>query len=177
MNPIPIFVVQFVWFLLVWGTIALLVVKPKLDDSTPNWMLSSWIAPQLFRVLGLGLLVPNLSPHMPGSFAIPTAVGDATTAVLAWVSLVALHRRWARARLVVWVCNVFGSADLVVVLVHAARIEAAQFLAAQWFVPAVLAPLMVVSHIMVFRALLAHGSPWSGSPPNGNVKHHRKEGK
>jgi len=31
--------------------------------------------PQMFRALGLGLLVPNLSPGISQEFAIPTAAG------------------------------------------------------------------------------------------------------
>ena len=90
MNPLPLFLVQFVWFLVVWGAIGLIFVNPMLRGSSPNRALSVLVAPQLFRVLGVGLLVPNLSPQMPQSFAIATAVGDCLTAFLALASLVAL---------------------------------------------------------------------------------------
>ena len=166
MNPVLVFAAQFVWFLVVWGAVAVLFVNPRLAGSTRDRVLSVWIAPQLFRVLGLGLLVPNLSPNMPISFAVPTAAGDAATAILALLSLVALQQRWAQARGAAWACTVVGSADLAIALVQAARIGAAQFLAAQWFVPAVMVPLLVVSHVMAFRTLLADGSRWPGSPPN-----------
>jgi hypothetical protein len=166
MNPVPLFLVQFVWFLIVWSAIGLIFVNPRLRGATPDRALSVWVVPQLFRVLGLGLLVPNLSPNMPQSFAVATAAGDGLTAVLALASLVALHRQWVAARPVVWACNVIGSCDLVIGLTHAARIEAAQFLGAQWFVPAVLVPLMIVSHVMVFRILLAQGRRVPGAPPN-----------
>jgi hypothetical protein len=53
--------------------------------------------------------------------------------------------------------------DLAIALPHAARIEAARFLAAQWYVPALGVPLMIVSHLMAFRALLRnHLSAWGG---------------
>lgn len=155
MNPLAIFVLQFAWFVVVWTTIAVVFVAPKLRAKDPDDALAVWIAPQMFRVLGLGLLVPQLAPEMPRSFAVSTATGDAITAVLALAAVVALSRRWAWAWALAWACTVVGSVDLTVALVQAARVEAARYLAAQWFVPAVLVPLMAVSHAMAFRALVA----------------------
>jgi hypothetical protein len=166
MNPLPLFLIQFVWFLVVWGTIAHVFVRPMLQGVSPHRALSVWLAPQLFRVLGVGLLVPALAPQMPPSFAVTTAVGDGVTGVLALAALVALERKWAKARGLVWVCNVVGSCDLVVAMTQAAQIEAARYLAGQWYVPALMVPLMIVSHVMVFRTLLARGRQAPGAPPN-----------
>jgi hypothetical protein len=154
MNPLPLFVLQFVWFFVVWATIGHVFVDPRLRGADPDRALAVWLCPQLFRVLGTGLLVPNLAPEMPRAFAVSTAVGDAITAGLALVALVALERRSPYARRVVWICTVVGLCDVIVALVTAARIEAARYLAAQWFVPAVGVPLMIVSHVMVLRILL-----------------------
>ena len=166
MNPVLLFIVQFVWFLVAWSAIGLILVNPRLQGYDRDQALSVWIAPQLFRVLGVGLLVPNLSPQMPRSFAVATAGGDSITAVLALVSLVVLHRQWAHARSMVWACNIFGSCDVGIALIHAARIEAARFLGAQWYVAAVMVPLMIISHVMVFRTLLRNGSRSPGPPLN-----------
>src|SRR6185369_7925168 len=113
------------------------------------------IAPQLFRVLGGGLLVSNLAPGMPRSFAIPTAASDSLTAFLALLSVIALRRRWPARRKLAWTCNIVGTADLLIALPHAAAIGSAQFLTAQWYVPALGVPLMLVSHAMTFRLLAA----------------------
>ncbi|HKY53815.1 MAG TPA: hypothetical protein VJM08_05875 [Anaerolineales bacterium] len=165
MNPLPLFLIQFVWFLVVWSTIGLMFVNPSLRGCSPARALSVWLVPQLFRVLGVGLLVPNLAPQMPQSFAMTTAVGDCLTAFLALISLVALHKEWLYAQRLVWTCNIIGSLDLVIALVNAARVEAPRFLGAQWFVPAVLVPLMIVSHLMVFRMLLTNDEQVAGRPP------------
>ncbi len=154
MDPGPLFALQFFWFLLVWAAVATLFVGPAIAHLHPDDALAVWVVPQLFRVLGVGLLVPNLAPDMPGSFALPTAVGDSFTASLALVSVVALRRRWSAARAFAWICNFVGAADLSIALPHAASIQAARFLAGQWYVPAAGIPLMVVSHVMAFRALL-----------------------
>src|ERR1043166_3734996 len=98
MSPLPVFGFQFAWFLVVWTTIAVVFVGPRLRGVEPDRALAVWVTPQLFRALGLGPLGPSLAPEMPRSFAVPTAIGDTTTAVLALVSLIALTRRAPYAR-------------------------------------------------------------------------------
>ena len=157
MGSTQYFVLQWVWFLVAWTVIATFFVAPRARRLDVHDALSIWVAPHLFRVLGVGLLVPNLSPGLPASFAVSTAIGDSLTSILALLSLVALRRRWRRARSVVWVFNLFGSVDLAVAMVQAARIQAASYLEAQWYVPALGVPLMVVCHVMVFHTLLRRG--------------------
>lgn len=154
MDPFPVFVLQFVWLLLVWATLAAIFVTPRLRGADVDRALAVCLTPQLFRVLGAGLLVPRLAPDLPRAFALPTAIGDTATAALALVAIVALDRRARRARTLVWVCNVIGTCDVVVALAHAAHIGAARFLAAQWYVATVMVPLAIVSHVLVFRLLL-----------------------
>jgi hypothetical protein len=155
MNPAPLFVFQFVWFLAAWSVLAALFAVPKLRDFAEDDALAICIAPQMFRVLGVGLLVSNLAPELPRSFALPTAIGDSLTAMLAMFAVVALRRRWNAARAAAWACTIVGSADLAIALPHAAAIGAAQYLTAQWYVPTLGVPLMIVSHVMAFRILLA----------------------
>lgn len=153
MNPIFLFIIQFIWFLIAWATIAKLLLNPVIERYELNDRLSYWLAPQLFRVLGVGLLVQNLSPQLPYSFALPTAIGDSLTAVLALISLIALQQRWSSAKYWVLVCNTIGSIDLAIALPHAAAIKAAIYLTGQWYVPAAIVPLMIVSHTMIWRIL------------------------
>lgn len=153
MSPLSIFAAQFVWFLLSWSVLAALFVLPRLRTLPDDDALAIAIVPQMFRVLGLGLLVPQLSPGMLYSFAVPTAVGDSLTAVLALASVVTLRRRHPIGRKLAWACTIVGIVDLAVALPHAAAIGAAQFLAAQWFVPTVIVPLMIVSHVVAFLML------------------------
>jgi hypothetical protein len=153
MNPIFIFLIQFSWFLIVWTTIARLLVSPAIVRFNENDKLMFWMIPQLFRVLGTGLLVQNLAPDLPRTFALSTAIGDSVTSVLALISIIALHKRWSSARAWVMGCTIVGSADLAIALPHAAAINAANYLTGQWYVPAAIVPLMVVSHIMAMGIL------------------------
>jgi hypothetical protein len=154
MQPSHYFAIQFLWFLLAWSVIAGWLIEPALRRWELHDALACWVSPHLFRVLGVGLLVPNLSPGLPREFALATAVGDSLTALLALVALVALRHRWRRARALVWIFNLIGSLDLTAAMIYAVRIQAADYLQAQWYVPALIVPLMIVTHLMVFRTLL-----------------------
>jgi len=105
MEPLVIFVLQFLWFLFAWALIVYFVVWPWSAQFSPDTRLSAWVAPEMFRVLGLGLLVPNLSPGMPSEFAFSTAAGDSITAVLAALAFIGLRRGWRRARVLTWACT------------------------------------------------------------------------
>ena len=156
MNSVYLFNFQFLWFLVVWATIANLFLVPMVERLEQNDQLSVLLTPQLFRVLGLGHLVQNLAPALPRSFALPTAIGDCLTALLALISIIALRQRWASAYSFALACNIVGSIDFGIALPHAAIVKAADFLTGQWYVPVVVVPLMIVSHGMVFRTLFRH---------------------
>jgi hypothetical protein len=157
MDPLPLFLLQLGWFLLVWATVARLVVWPWSLRLPPAARLSVWVAPQMFRVLGVGLLVPSLSPGMPRDFALATAVGDSLTAALALLAFTGLRRGWAAARALTWACTVVGSLDLTIAFVHAESAGAASHLAAQWYVPVLAGPIMVVAHVACLVALVREG--------------------
>jgi len=151
---LPLFAAQSAWFLVVWSVLAACFAAPRLRALPPADALVVCLVPQLFRGLGIGLLVPNLSPGMPTSFALPTALGDGLTAVLALAAIVMLHRGAAAGRPLAWACTIVGAADLAIALPHAAAIGAAHYLAAQWYVPVVAVPLMIVSHVLAMRTLV-----------------------
>ncbi len=108
----------------------------------------------MFRALGLGLLVPLLSPGLSNSFAIPTAAVDFFTAVLALLAFVGLHRGWRLALPLTWACTIIGLSDLSIAFSIAPFVGVADHLAAQWFVPALVGPLMIVAHVACLATLL-----------------------
>jgi hypothetical protein len=154
-DPLPIFLLQFAWFLLAWSALAYFVVWPWSRRLSAEGQIALWVTPQMFRALGLGLLVPALSPEMPREFAVATATGDSLTASLALLAFVGLHRGWRSARALAWACMLVGTLDLLVAFPHAMRSGALPHLAAQWYVPVFAGPVMVVSHVAGFIALAA----------------------
>lgn len=163
MQPLAVFVLQFAWFLLAWSLIVYFVVWPWSGQLSPNARLSAWVAPEMFRVLGFGLLVPSLSPGMPAEFAFATVVGDSLTAFLAALAFVGLRLGWRAARGLVWACTVVGTLDLLVALPHAAATGAISHMAAQWYVPVFAGPPMVVCHVACFILLFRARSPGGSS--------------
>jgi hypothetical protein len=156
-EPLAIFVLQFLWFLLAWSLIAYFVLWPWSAQLPFSTRLSLWVAPEMFRVLGLGLLVPNLSPDMPMEFAVSTAVGDSLTAVLAALAFVGLRQGWRSARGLVWACSIVGSLDILIAFPHAAATGAISHMAAQWYVPVFAGPPLVICHVACFVLLIRGG--------------------
>src|SRR6185503_5057517 len=108
----------------------------------------------MFRVLGTGLLVHNLSPGMPTGFAVSTAAGDSLTAVLAASAFIGLRRGWRAARGLAWACTIVGSLDLLIAFPHAAATGAISHMAAQWYVPVLVGPILVICHVACLILLL-----------------------
>jgi len=139
-----------------WSLIARFLLWPWSAQLSPDERLAAWIAPEMFRILGVGLLVPNLSPGMPVEFAASTAAGDSLTAALAASAFVGLQRGWPAGRALAWAATLVGSLDLLAAFPHAAASGAISHLAAQWYVPVLAGPLLVVCHVACF-VLLARG--------------------
>jgi hypothetical protein len=154
MEPIALFVLQFVWFLFAWSLLTYFVLWPWSATLAPDQRLAAWVAPEMFRVLGVGLLVPNLSPGMPAGFATTTAAADSLTAVLAALSFVGLHRGWIAARGIAWACTLVGSLDALVAFPHAASTGAISHLATQWYVPVFAGPPLAICHAVCFILLV-----------------------
>ncbi len=157
-EPLVIFVLQFLWFLTAWCLITYFVLWPWSARLSPESRLSVWVAPEMFRVLGVGLLVPNLSPGMPMEFAVSTAIGDSLTALLAALAFTGLRRGWTSARGLAWACTVVGSLDLLIAFPHAAATGAITHMAAQWYVPVFAGPPLVISHVACLILLIRGGA-------------------
>ena len=154
METLAPFMTQFLWFLVVWSLLAYFVVWPWSLRLTADMRLRFWIAPQMFRALGLGLLVPQLSPGLSNTFAFPTAAVDFFTAILALLAFVGLYRGWRLALPLTWACTIIGLGDLLIAFSIAPFIGVTDHLAAQWFIPAFVGPFMIVAHVACLAALL-----------------------
>lgn len=156
MQAQQLLALQFVLSLAAYMLIAAWFAEPWLARQTARRALMILLVPQLFRHLGANLLAVGVAADsLPREFAIGTARGDLLTVGLAWLGLVSLRCRWRYGLAAVWLCNVVGCADLLFNLIRAARVGAAQHLAAAWYVPAFIVPCMLVSHALIFLRLWA----------------------
>jgi hypothetical protein len=75
----------------------------------------------------------------------PTMYGGLLTGVLALIALVSLRLKWKDAVVAVLIFNIVGTVDLLNIMRHAE----ANFGAA-WYIPILLVPLLLVTHVMIF---------------------------
>jgi hypothetical protein len=138
-----------------WGILAARYLWPALRNLPRAQALQPLLLLHCFRFVGLAFLVPGVvSPDLPSAFARPAAYGDLVAAVLALLALVALRSPPGIG--LVWVFNLWGSADLLHAF-YQGRVgvgfEPGQ-LGAAYFIPTVVVPLLLVTHVLVFRLLL-----------------------
>lgn len=126
-----------------------------------------------FRFFGLVFLLPGVvGPHLPASFAVPTAFGDFATGLLAMLALLTVRIRplfW----LFVVAFNAVGAIDIVFAYYHAiqAGLPAhAEQLGALYAIPILYVPLLMVTHITAFYFLLRPQSKAGHGKESGLVE-------
>jgi hypothetical protein len=110
----------------------------------------------VFRYVGMTLLVPGMvDPKLSPEMLYGTAYGDLLAATLALVSIVALRSNWRFAIPLVWSFNLWGFLDLLNALRNVLAINLpSYYLGSIWFIYTFYAPLVIVSHVMIFVILL-----------------------
>ncbi len=149
MSPQSVFGLQFLLSLLVFSLSAKWLVAPWLARHSRNEGLFWLTMPHVFRSIGVVFLGPGVLSQGPPSFlTIPTVYGGLITGVLALLALVSLRIDWKDAVAAVWIFNIVGTIDLLNIVRHAE----ANFGAA-WYIPTLLVPLLLVTHVMIFDRL------------------------
>ena len=137
-----------------WSVVAARYIWPELRSRPRAEALQPLLILHSFRFMGLAFLVPGVvSPDLPSAFAHAAAYGDVIAAVLALLALALLPGRAGVA--MAWIFNVWGSADLLNAFYQANR---AGLLAGQlgftYFIPTVVVPLLLITHVLAFRILV-----------------------
>ena len=142
---------------LAFGIVTKLYIWPWLRGMPREDSLLALVVPHTFRFIGLSFLVPGVvSPSLSADFAAPAAYGDLVAAMLAVIATLALQARASWAIAIVWIFNVWGTADLL----HA--IYQGQIgvgigpgsLGAAFYIPTVIVPPLLVTHGLIFWLLL-----------------------
>jgi hypothetical protein len=156
MSPQAVFGISVLLGFVVWGMIVARYVWPALRDRPRTEALRPVLLLHAFRFVGLALLVPGVvSPDLPDAFAQPAAYGDLATSVLALLAIATLGSRLGT--IIVWVFNVIGTVDLLNAFYQGNRLGVGMtpgLQGAAYFIPTVLVPLLLVTHVLVFRILL-----------------------
>jgi hypothetical protein len=105
------------------------------------------------------LVAGMVDPKLPSAFLSSTAYGDLLEAALAFASIFALRSGWRVAVPLVWVANTWGFADLLNGVRGVLQLNVPSFnLATLWYIYIFYAPLVAVSHLMIFRVLIGSRS-------------------
>lgn len=158
MLPQLPFFVSIAFGFIAWGIVAKRYIWPKLRLLPRAEALQPVLILHSFRFIGLAFLVPGVvSPELPPAFAHSAAYGDFIAATLALLSLASLPR--AAGVVAAWIFNLWGSADLLNAFYQAnATGLAPGQLGVAYFIPTLIVPLLLITHVLAFRILLQQQS-------------------
>jgi len=156
MDNVTIFWMQLLTSIVVFGVVAWWYVWPYLSTLPRNSALIPLLFVHVPRYVGMTLLVAGMvDPTLPREFRSAAAYGDLLEAALAFASIFALRGNWRIAVPLVWVANTWGFGDLLNGVRGVLQLNVPSFkLATLWYVYAFYAPLVIVSHLMIFWILI-----------------------
>jgi hypothetical protein len=154
-NQIHFFISYAVAFI-AFGLVAKWYIWPSIKNRAAKDALPPLLLYACLRVNGLMFLMPGLvSPELPKSFAIPTAYGDLTAAVLALVALACVRLENRAATAMLWLFNTVGLLDLIYANISTFRDHVdPTYLGVSYYLAAINVPAMVVVHVMIFVYLI-----------------------
>jgi len=149
-----VFPAQLILALVTMSLLARWYVAPRLARLPRESALQPLLALHTFRYIGLIFLAPAAAPSLAQSFALPAGLGTALAGVLALASIAALRVRSPLAIPLIWVFSVEGLADLANAFIQARSATVVTQLGAAYYVPIVIVPAALVSHVMILGLLL-----------------------
>ena len=156
MNSVTIFWLQLVASVVVVSLVTAWYVWPYLTRLPRNSALIALLFVHVFRYVGMTELVTGMiDPKLPGQFVSSAAYGDLLEAALALVSILALRSNWRFVIPLVWVANTWGFLDLLNGVRGVLQLNVPSYnLATLWYVYTFYAPLVLVSHLLIFLVLI-----------------------
>ena len=148
-----------------WYLIARWYFVPWAEQQDRATALKPLLLLHSFRYIGLAFLISGVTTEpLDPRFAIPAAWGDLLAALLALVALRAVHACWRFQTALVWLFNVVGALDLVNAVTQGLRYTADYQMGATYFIPAVIVPMLLVSHGVIAWLLLRRERLWERHP-------------
>jgi hypothetical protein len=149
-----------------YGLIAKWYLIPHLRPKRLDEALIPLLLFHSFRYVGLAFLIPGVTTApLDPAFAKPAAYGDLLAALLALLAIFTLRRGLRGALVLVWVFNIEGFLDLLNALYRGFRLTPDGDLGATYFIPAVIVPALLVTHVLIFWLLLSPRSAVARAAP------------
>ncbi len=157
MNPQQILGIQVLLSFVGWTLLARWYVSPRLATLPREEAVPPLLLPHAFRHMGLVFLLPTVTGGvLPPVFAKAAAYGDLLAGLLALAALLAWRTHSGLALPLTWLFTVEGLADLANAFYQGLTHNVS--LGAAYYIPTFVVPLLVVTHVMIVRILLAHPS-------------------
>jgi hypothetical protein len=153
------FVLSVLGALIASFVVAKLYVWPALRSLPRDNALRILASLQAFRFLGMNFIVIGfVSPSLSSAVGDQIAWGDFVAAVLALFSIAALTWRWALAIPIVWILNLWGTADLLNAYYKGVtQVADLGYFGAAIYIPALFVPILLTAHALAFMLLLQRG--------------------
>ena len=146
--------ISMVMALIAWSLIFMWYIHPTLGKQTFEEAMRPLLLLHSFRYIGLMFLIPGVTAQaLDVRFAWPAAYGDLVAALLALAALAVLHIRRTAGYIAVVVFNIWGLADLLNAVTRGFLFTPDGALGAAFWIPVLIVPLLLVSHIYIFVRL------------------------
>lgn len=141
--------------LLTYWLISKWYIMPKLTMMTRKEALTLLLLPHTIRHIGLIFLLAGVTAQeLDVRFAHTAVLGDLFAAVLAYIALIAIRLQWKMANPLIWVFNIIGLLDLFAAMILGLLYVPSYQFGAAYFLPALIVPMLLMSHFMIFKLLL-----------------------
>ena len=156
MSNVAIFWMQLLISCVVFTLVAAWYVWPNLTRISRNAALIPLLFVHVPRYVGMTLLVTGMiDPRLPHEFLAGAAYGDLVEAGLALACIFCLRKNWGFAIPLVWLTNTWGFVDLLNGVRGVLRLNVPSHnLSTIWYIYTYYAPLVLVSHLMIFWVLI-----------------------
>jgi len=153
METTILFAISVLMSLIVWNKISTTYFWPQLKDMELKKAVQPILFLHAFRFAGLSFLVPGVvKAGLNPAWALPAVFGDLTAAILAFTTLLLINNLSFRPLL--WIFNSVGLADLLLAFADGPRYGILPFLGAGYFIVILYVPILLLTHVMVFKLLL-----------------------
>lgn len=148
--PISIFMGLISYF-----TIAKWYILPRIEKWSIDDQLAVLLVPHFFRFIGFAFLIHGVTTDaLDPRFSIPAAFGDIIAAILALLTFYSIKLQFKYRIIFAFAFNCIGFFDFVNAMTRGLLFVEPKNMGATYFIPMVIVPMLMMSHILIFRFLL-----------------------
>ena len=153
METTILFAISVLTSLMVWNKLSKKYIWLQVKDLELKKAVQPILILHSFRFAGLSFLVPGVvHAGLNPAWAMPAAFGDFTAAILAFITLLRINS--TSFKFLLWIFNILGLLDLLLAFADGPRYGILPFLGATYFIVILYVPILLLTHLMVFKLLI-----------------------